>query len=121
MDVGNVNVVAGLVRVLNVRVNDGALNLGLGNMPLGHSKLRVLAVRGFQGSTPPAVRGRNPSCLQRLLRQTEGEVDEGADGDAAGAFDQDALVGVEEVDAGDVEVRPRAVVDELLEEERCRD
>src|SRR3989337_2877257 len=38
--------------------------------------------------------------LQRLLRQVEGEVDQGAHGDAAGALDDDAFLLLVEVDKG---------------------
>src|SRR3972149_3959824 len=54
------------------------------------------------------------SRLQRLLRQIEREVDQGADGDAAGALHDDALLLVVEVDARHVEVHPGRGFDGLL-------
>ena len=57
----------------------------------------------------------------RLFGEAQAEVDQRAHARAAGPLEEDALHLVALIDAGDVQVHPGRVLDELLEEERGRD
>ena len=85
--------------------------LALGVAPAAAIEATSLAIsRGFSPTRREATQIRR--------RVVEGELDQQAGAEAGGATRQPAVVGVGVHRPGDVEVRPRRVADELVEEQR---